>query len=98
MKKTQSKSDQNTIQDTSFCSYPSFVLLPNTGNEAQFIFAVAANARGDDSGLSNDEYDKLKADLQKANSWVVNRGQDPLEKLGLNTFMGYLHRELKLES
>ena len=27
-------------------------------------------------------------------SWVVTRGKDPLEKLGLNTFMSYLHRSL----
>ena len=27
-------------------------------------------------------------------SWVVNRGADALEKMGLNTFIGYLHRAL----
>jgi hypothetical protein len=34
----------------------------------------------------------IQADLVTANSWVVNRQQDPLEKLGLDTFLGYLHR------
>ena len=64
------------------------------GNEARFIYAVAANNRGE-SLLSNEEYDELKTTLVNSNSWVVNRVQDPLEKMGLQTFMGYLHRQLK---
>ncbi len=44
--------------------------------------------------MSDDEYSTLKSDLQKQNSWVVNRAMDPLERLGMNTFMGYLHRQL----
>jgi len=64
-----------------------------SGKEARFIFAVAAYQRGEET-LSNDEYGRLKSDLQAANSWVVNRGKDPLEKLGMNTFLGYLHRRM----
>ena len=64
------------------------------GDEARFIYAVAANNRGE-SLLSNEEYDKLKTTLVNTNSWVVNRVQDPLEKMGLQTFMGYLHRQLE---
>lgn len=33
----------------------------------------------------------LQSDLASKGSWVVNRAQDPLERLGLDTFMGYLH-------
>ena len=32
--------------------------------------------------------------LKEQGSWVVNRGADALEKMGLNTFIGYLHRAL----
>ena len=64
------------------------------GDEARFIYAVAANNRGE-SLLSNEDYDKLKTSLANSNSWVVNRVQDPLEKMGLQTFMGYLHRQLE---
>lgn len=63
------------------------------GDEARFIYAVAAYQRGE-SLMTDDEYEKLKASLVKEKSWVVNRTQDPLEKMGMNTFMGYLHRQL----
>ena len=45
--------------------------------------------------MSNDEYAALKAKLQEEESWVVSRAQDPLEKLGLNTFLGYIHRSFR---
>ena len=63
------------------------------GNEARFIFAVASNERGEPC-MSDDEYSALKFELKKQNSWVVTRAMDPLERLGMNTFLGYLHREL----
>ena len=62
-------------------------------NEARFIYAVAAYRRGE-SLLHDDEYTKLKNDLISQKSWIVNRVMDPLEKLGMNTFMGYLHRQM----
>ena len=63
------------------------------GDEALFITAIAAQLRGTPI-ISDDEYDKLKTDLLSRKSWVVQRQQDSLEKLGLNTFIGYLHRSL----
>lgn len=61
--------------------------------EVQFVSAVAASKRGE-SLMDDAEYTTLKSELKKEGSWVVNRGEDALEKLGLNTFMGYLHRTL----
>jgi hypothetical protein len=63
------------------------------GAEALFITAVAAHLRGKPI-LSDAEYEKLKQELKTAKSWVVERKQDSLEKLGLDTFLGYLHRSL----
>lgn len=62
--------------------------------ECMFVNAVAASKRGDPI-LSDDDYAELKKDLKTQGSWVVSRGQDALEKLGLDTFLGYLHRSLK---
>lgn len=45
--------------------------------------------------MSDDEYEVLKSELLTQSSWVVKRQPDPLEKLGLNTFLGYLHRSLE---
>lgn len=64
-----------------------------SAKEAQFISAVAAAKRGEPF-MDDDEYAALKSELKKKGSWVVNREADALEKLGLNTFMGYLHRAL----
>ena len=61
--------------------------------ECMFVNAVAASKRGEPI-LSDDEYKRLKEELKGQNSWVVSRGQDALEKLGLDTFLGYLHRAL----
>jgi hypothetical protein len=62
-------------------------------NEAMFITAVASSKRGQPI-LDDAEYKKLKTDLTKEDSWVTARGQDALEKQGLDTFLGYLHRAL----
>lgn len=62
--------------------------------EAMFVNAVASSKRGEPY-LNDKEYSSLKNDLKKQKSWVTARGQDALEKMGLDTFMGYLHRALK---
>eukprot|EP00970_Alexandrium_tamarense_P006231 scaffold1054_cov281-Alexandrium_tamarense.AAC.16 len=64
-----------------------------SAQEAQFVSTVAASKRGEPL-MDDDEYKALKADLKQKGSWVVNREEDALEKMGLNTFMGYLHRAL----
>jgi len=61
--------------------------------EAMFINAVASSKRGEPI-LSDEEYQSLKEELKGKGSWVTDRKQDALEKLGLNTFLGYLHRSL----
>lgn len=63
------------------------------GDEALFVTAIAAQLRGAPI-LNDQEYDVLKNDLLEAKSWVVQRQQDSLEKLGLDTFIGYLHRSM----
>ncbi|KAL3910449.1 MAG: hypothetical protein SGARI_002119, partial [Bacillariaceae sp.] len=52
--------------------------------ECMFVNAVAASKRGDPI-LSDGDYKELKTDLKTQGSWVVSRGQDALEKLGLDT-------------
>jgi hypothetical protein len=64
-----------------------------TKKEAMFVNAVAAAKRGMPI-MDDEEYASLKKDLRAQGSWVVSRGQDALEKLGLDTFLGYLHRAL----
>jgi hypothetical protein len=61
--------------------------------EALFVTAVASARRGDPI-MNDDEYQALKKDLKTKGSWVTDRSPDALEKLGINTFMGYLHRAL----
>jgi hypothetical protein len=61
--------------------------------ECMLVNAVAASKRGEPI-LSDAEYQELKHDLTSQGSWVVSRGKDALEKLGLDTFLGYLHRSL----
>eukprot|EP01035_Chromulina_nebulosa_P019960 gene19960-25929_t len=65
-----------------------------TGKEALFITSVAANRRGIKL-LDDTEYELLKKQLQNVKSWVVLREADGLEKLGVNTYLGYLHRSFK---
>jgi len=62
-------------------------------DEALFVTAVASSRRGEPI-MNDSEYSNLKQRLQNTNSWVTDREQDALEKLGLNTFLGYLHRAL----
>ena len=65
-----------------------------SGDEARFIYAIAANRKGE-AIMSDAEYIALKEKLRGEGSWVVNRAPDPLEKLGLNTFLGYIHRSFQ---
>lgn len=62
-----------------------------SSKEAQFISAVAAGRRGV-CIMGDGEYNALKQELATAESWVVKREMDPLEKMGVSTFMSYLHR------
>lgn len=62
-------------------------------NEALFVTAVASSKRGQPI-MGDEDYLDLKKELSQENSWVTARGQDALEKLGLGTFLGYLHRAL----
>ena len=63
-------------------------------DEAAFVTAVAAARRGE-AFMDDAEYKALKGKLKAQKSWVTNREQDSLEKLGINTFMGYLHTTFK---
>jgi len=67
-----------------------------TGKEARFVTAVASFRRGQAS-IPDEEYQKLKIELKDDKSWVTERAPDALEKLGMNTFMGYLHRQMNLD-
>lgn len=62
-----------------------------TSKEALFVTALA-NSRKGNPIISNDEYEAIKSQLKADNSWVVNRFADGLEKLGLDTLLGYIHR------
>lgn len=62
-----------------------------TGQEAKFLTALVASRKGY-TILPDAEYSALKAELQAENSWVASRAPDTLERLGLNTLLGYVHR------
>ena len=62
-------------------------------NEALFVTAVASSKRGQPI-MDDTEYIDLKKTLTKSKSWVTARGQDALERLGIDSFLGYLHRAL----
>lgn len=62
--------------------------------EALFVTAVASSRRGEPI-IDDEEYAALKSELRKQESWVTDREADNLEKLGLDTFLGYLHRAIK---
>ena len=64
-----------------------------SSKEARFLSGVSAYRRGDPI-MTDEEYEQLKSELQAERSWIVSRMQDPLEKLGLDTFLGYLHAEM----
>jgi hypothetical protein len=59
-------------------------------DEAKFVTAVYRFHRGDII-LEEPVYAALKKKLQDAGSWVVKREKTPNEKLGLRSFMYYLH-------
>ena len=67
-----------------------------SSKEARFLSGVSAYRRGDPI-MTDIEYEQLKSELQAERSWIVSRMQDPLEKLGLDTFLGYLHAEMSRE-
>eukprot|EP00607_Mallomonas_marina_P007638 CAMPEP_0182422978 /NCGR_PEP_ID=MMETSP1167-20130531/8858_1 /TAXON_ID=2988 /ORGANISM="Mallomonas Sp, Strain CCMP3275" /LENGTH=235 /DNA_ID=CAMNT_0024601523 /DNA_START=136 /DNA_END=843 /DNA_ORIENTATION=- len=83
--------DYNELKDMLAWEGSSAVGL--TSDEARFIFAVAANRKGAPQ-LDDSQYEELKSRLQGTGSWVVKRALDPLERMGMNTFLGYLHREM----
>lgn len=64
-----------------------------SADEIKFVSAVASAKRGDPM-MDDEEYLALKSGLKEDGSWVDNRQRDALEKNGLNTFMGYLHRSM----
>lgn len=64
-----------------------------SSREVEFVSAVAASKRGEPL-MDDAKYKELKQELKKEGSWVVNRGEDALEKMGENTFLGYLHRAM----
>ena len=64
-----------------------------SGKEALFVTAVASARRGEPI-LDDAEYKEVKDELKSQGSWVTNREADALEKLNLDTFLGYLHRAL----
>mmetsp|Transcript_9028 Transcript_9028/g.9774 ORF Transcript_9028/g.9774 Transcript_9028/m.9774 type:complete len:277 (-) Transcript_9028:26-856(-) len=90
-KQLLSNEDYNELKDQ--LAWDGSIAATMKGKEALFITAVAAHRRGAPL-LSNGEYMNLKNELLAENSWVVNRQQDPLERMGLQTFMSYLHRSL----
>jgi len=59
-------------------------------DEAKFVTAVYRFHRGDVI-MEEPVYAALKKKLQDAGSWVVMREKTPNEKLGLRSFMYYLH-------
>mmetsp|Transcript_10654 Transcript_10654/g.17369 ORF Transcript_10654/g.17369 Transcript_10654/m.17369 type:complete len:257 (-) Transcript_10654:246-1016(-) len=83
--------DYNELKDQ--LTWEGSVAASLKGNEAHFITAVAASRRGSPI-MSDEEYMALKSELNSQNSWVVNREPDPLERMGVSTFLAYLHRSL----
>jgi hypothetical protein len=59
-------------------------------DEAKFITSVQRFHRGEKT-MPGTAYKALKNKLKDENSWVVQRGKAPQEKMGLKTFMSYLH-------
>jgi len=96
-KKIQLLDDDDYDELKSILTWEGSAAASLKANEALFISAVAAYRRGRQV-LNEQEYSALKSELQKQESWVVQRTPDPLEKMGLSTFIGYLHRSLKYSS
>jgi hypothetical protein len=84
-------SDDDYDEIKSSLTWDGSALVNLSGKEAKFLFAVASARKGTPS-MSDDDYAALKKDLQTEGSWVAARGQDPLEKLGMQTLLGYIHR------
>jgi hypothetical protein len=84
-------SDYETLRDN--LTGEGSVVVNMKAKEAIFVMAVASSRRGDPV-MDDLQYTTLKRELKAQGSWVTARSQDTLEKLGLNTFMGYLHRAL----
>jgi len=83
--------DYSTLKDNLSWEGSSVAMMK--ANEALFITAIASSKRGQ-AIMDDAEYATLKKELQSEKSWVTARGQDALEKLGLGSFLGYLHRVL----
>lgn len=92
-KKQQLLDNDDYDQLKSTLTWEGSIAASVTSKEALFISSVAAFRRGQEL-LSDKQYKELKDELLRQDSWVVQRMPDPLEKLGLDTFMSYLHRSL----
>lgn len=87
-----SDDDYNELKED--LTWEGSVAVTMSGKEAHFVKAISMFQSKQRSILSDSEYDQLKSELSRAGSWVVNRVQDPLERMGVDTFMKYLHRAL----
>ena len=81
--------DYNDLKE--MLTWEGSAVVSMNAKEAQFVISVATSKRGQGTLIDSD-YDKLKSELLAAQSWVVTTKQDPLEKMGIATFLGYLHR------
>lgn len=81
--------DYNDLKE--MLTWEGSAVVSMNAKEAQFVISVATSKRGQ-STLNDADYDVLKSELLAANSWVVTTKFDPLEKMGVDTFLGYLHR------
>ena len=81
--------DYNDLKE--MLTWEGSAVVSMNAKEAQFVISVATSKRGQGTLIDSD-YDKLKSELLAAQSWVVTTKQDPLEKMGIETFLGYLHR------
>lgn len=86
-----SDSDFDELKDQ--LAWEGSVAVSLTADEAKFVSAVSMNRKGTPM-LTDAEYESLKARLLNDGSWITKRAPDPLEKMGLKTFLGYMHREL----
>uniref|UniRef100_A0A7S2S7L6 Uncharacterized protein n=1 Tax=Rhizochromulina marina TaxID=1034831 RepID=A0A7S2S7L6_9STRA len=84
-----SDDDYDELKDS--LTWDGSALVTLSGDEARFLYAVACSKKQIPS-MTDAEYQSLKARLKEEGSWTVNREKDPLEKLGLSTLVGYIHR------
>lgn len=85
--------DEDYMQLKDQLAWEGSIAVSLSKNEAKFISAVVAYRRGEPK-MSDEEYMALKGELETTDSWVVKRGKDPLETMGVDTFMGYLHQSM----